>query len=761
VVYNRALTEAERASVTDYLGQKYNIQNLLPTIGLTATPPGPDLDQNTTVTLTAAAADSDGTVSKVEFYANGTLLATATAAPWSVKITLDSTGTYSFTAKATDDKGGSTTSAATVRNVTGGTGANLDVLANLSLWVKADAGVTTGAGNIVTGWADQSSNHNDAAPVDEFTSPTLVANGGPGGKPVLRFDGLDDALIVPDSDSLSFDGDMTSFFVVKMDDFASYRAVWAKTAGNLPASVDFYNLPGSGIPRFFRGAGTATNLRSIDGSAWQAGAFQLGGFGSSGDVMSQYLNGQLNGSSAGAVGKVDLDTELTIGTRQDRVTLLKGDLAEIVIYKSALSAADRRKVEVYLASKYSVPLTTTLNTAPTASVTAPAAGASFTVPATVNLTATAADADGSVTKVEFLVNGTVAATDTAAPYETTVNFPIAGAPQISVRVTDNLGAVTTSDPVTITLNSVTASDLPALANLKLWLKADTGVTQTAGAVSAWNDQSGNLNHALQSEADLQPQLVANELNGKPVLRFDGLNDVLSAGNSPSLAITGDISSFFVVRFDDFDGYRTVWAKTESNVPRATDFYAIQGSGLPQLFRGGAAANQNVQGQIPLPAGEFAIVGFDMKGTDVYLFQNGWLNGHGTISVAMQDTGKPVLIGQRDDGVTKLKGDVAEIVIYNSSLSDADRAKVINYLGTKYAIAVQNVSTLLPPLSVSAASGNVTVSWPVDSTGFLLESSDTMEQDTWLEVPGVTANTVTQPLSTRSFFRLRRAPLTSP
>lgn len=757
VIYDRALTEAERLSVTTYLGQKYNIQNILPSVTLAAAPAGPALSKGDTVTLTATPADPDGTIAKVQFFSNGSPLATATAAPWSVKVTLDSTGSYSFTAKATDDKDGAVTSAAQVRTVSGGGEGALEVQANLSLWVKADAGVIANPDGLVTGWADQSPNHNDAAPADETTAPLLVPAAGPNGKPVLRFDGANDALTVADSDSLSFDGDITSYFVVKMDDFDTYRAVWAKTAVNFPASVDYYLLPNSGIPRFFRGAGNAANLRSIDGAALRAGAFELAGFSSEGDTMSQYLNGQPNGSSAGVVAKADLDNPLTIGTREDGVTRLKGDLAEILIYKSALSAADRRKVELYLATKYAVPLTTTLNTAPTLALTAPASGATFAVPADVTLTATAADADGSIVKVEFLVNGSVAATDTTAPYQTTVNFPLAGSPMISVRATDNLGSVVTSTPVPVTITSVVAADLPDLTNLKLWLKADAGVTQTAGGVSAWNDQSGNLNHALQPVDTQRPTLVANAVNGKPVLHFDGVDDFLSATSSPTLANTGDISSFFVVRFDDFDTYRTVWAKTDVNLPRSTDFYTLPATGLPQLFRGGAAANQNVQSSVPLVAGEFAVVGFDMAGTDVHHFLNGAFTTGGSITAALLDTGRPLLIGQRDDGVTRAKGDVAEIVIYNSALSDADRAQVVTYLGKKYGITVENTTTALPPLSISANAGNITITWPVDVTGFTLEASETMEADSWVEVPGVTGNTVTQTRGLRNFYRLRRTP----
>ena len=63
------------------------------------------------VTVAATAADTDGTVSKVEFYRGNTLMGTDTTGPYSVVWSGTVKGTYELTAKATDNKGGSATSA--------------------------------------------------------------------------------------------------------------------------------------------------------------------------------------------------------------------------------------------------------------------------------------------------------------------------------------------------------------------------------------------------------------------------------------------------------------------------------------------------------------------------------------------------------------------------------------------------------------------------------------------------------------------------
>jgi hypothetical protein len=101
-----------------------------------------------------------------------------------------------------------------------------------------------------------------------------------------------------------------------------------------------------------------------------------------------------------------------------------------------------------------------VNKPPTANVTAPANNASFAAPANITLQASAADADGTVSKVEFFRNGTLLATDTASPYSHVWNNVPIGTYTITARSTDNLGARTTSAPVTV---AVAANKPPVVA----------------------------------------------------------------------------------------------------------------------------------------------------------------------------------------------------------------------------------------------------------------------------------------------------------
>ncbi|MGR5243445.1 chitinase C-terminal domain-containing protein [Vibrio sp. PNB23_22_6] len=73
-----------------------------------------------TVTVSANAADADGTVAKVEFFAAGTLVGTATAAPYAVDFTPEQVGSVPIYAKATDDLGATTDSSLASLSVNGG-----------------------------------------------------------------------------------------------------------------------------------------------------------------------------------------------------------------------------------------------------------------------------------------------------------------------------------------------------------------------------------------------------------------------------------------------------------------------------------------------------------------------------------------------------------------------------------------------------------------------------------------------------------------
>lgn len=92
------------------------------------------------------------------------------------------------------------------------------------------------------------------------------------------------------------------------------------------------------------------------------------------------------------------------------------------------------------------------NTLPTVSITSPTNGQGFITGSTINIAATAADANGSVASVAFFNDGVLISTDNTAPYEASYTGTT-GTDVLTAVVTDNEGATVTSTGVTINIAS--------------------------------------------------------------------------------------------------------------------------------------------------------------------------------------------------------------------------------------------------------------------------------------------------------------------
>jgi hypothetical protein len=92
-----------------------------PAVTLTQPADGARFAAPATVTLAGSASDADGTVARVEFFNGSTKLGEDATAPYSFTWSGVGAGTYTLTARATDDSGQTTTSAPATINVTANT----------------------------------------------------------------------------------------------------------------------------------------------------------------------------------------------------------------------------------------------------------------------------------------------------------------------------------------------------------------------------------------------------------------------------------------------------------------------------------------------------------------------------------------------------------------------------------------------------------------------------------------------------------------
>lgn len=105
------------------------------------------------------------------------------------------------------------------------------------------------------------------------------------------------------------------------------------------------------------------------------------------------------------------------------------------------------------------------NQPPVVMLTSPSNGGIFFAPTNLILSATASDADGSVTKVEFFSNGsTKIGEDASSPYSITWTNVTPGPHVLTARGTDNFGITGDSLPVTVVIRGAPAVSITAPTN---------------------------------------------------------------------------------------------------------------------------------------------------------------------------------------------------------------------------------------------------------------------------------------------------------
>jgi len=214
----------------------------------------------------------------------------------------------------------------------------------------------------------------------------------------------------------------------------------------------------------------------------------------------------------------------------------------------------------------------------------------------------------------------------------------------------------------------------SLGGLALWLKADAGVTLSGSDVTAWADQSGNGRNA---SAYNNPQLITNQINGKPVIDFNASQYFTSNNQN----LNNNSSIFFVVKsrgdhgiiFSTSDYEGLVFALTAN----PNNSFSVGISNLFEIANDGADNGNNW------------MIGSTIRSNNLtsIIYKNGTQVANGDYNTSSLNPTAPLIIGADADlnSYWNLDGQVAEIIIYNRTLTLTERQQVEAYLNQKYAI----------------------------------------------------------------------------
>lgn len=224
-----------------------------------------------------------------------------------------------------------------------------------------------------------------------------------------------------------------------------------------------------------------------------------------------------------------------------------------------------------------------------------------------------------------------------------------------------------------------------LSGLVVWLKADSITAANNSQVSSWSDSSGNGNTASQSTVSRQPVYISAAVNSRPALRFNGVNQLIIS-NSSSTQLSQDLSIFIAFNVTQLGVRQDLLTRAHNAEFRIG--YIVESSPYGVLWfhgNGSSFVQSTLRSALTTGWKTLSIIR-DNTSKRYTSYLNGQSPQISSYSLAPAATTNVLTVGGRANGSSEsLRGDMAEVIIYNRALSDSDRTKVEAYLSQKYGL----------------------------------------------------------------------------
>lgn len=239
-------------------------------------------------------------------------------------------------------------------------------------------------------------------------------------------------------------------------------------------------------------------------------------------------------------------------------------------------------------------------------------------------------------------------------------------------------------------------------NNTMWLRSDNGVSTTGNTVTQWQELSGsnvtgNFNvQPLAGTANVQtgPTLIAAGVNFNPYLSFDGITNSLSSINSffgTALVGNSTVTAFQVLNLKS----GIVWLKWETDFNGATGRFGFENSSGRLRF--------DYPKAVPASAGQnVGVTNILNKHTLSTVYASAAssvnrLNGADDNTIPIPGPGNfgtvntKIVIGNENLLNLPCKIDIAEVIVYSSTLTAVERNKIESYLAVKYGFTLNQLA----------------------------------------------------------------------
>lgn len=233
------------------------------------------------------------------------------------------------------------------------------------------------------------------------------------------------------------------------------------------------------------------------------------------------------------------------------------------------------------------------------------------------------------------------------------------------------------------------SPVPNTPSPENWFKADALAGVSNSPIPTWLDSSGKINEATQTNAARQPKLITNAVNGKPAVRFDGVNDQLQFDRT----VDSDFTITAVFQSKRGGGSSPNWWDGSGLIDMEVGGYfqgdfgmALNADGRVLAGTGSGYPDTSILSSPIYNDGKPHVATFTRKKStgERKLYVDGVLAASDVAATNVLNSSGRITIGSIQTDVGYLNGDIPEVLVYNSVLSDTDRGSIYAYLTNKYA-----------------------------------------------------------------------------
>lgn len=527
----KAVGYDDRGAATTSPGVEVTVsENQAPVVALVSPASGASYAAPAAIALAATAADADGSIARVDFFAGSTPIGSVTSAPYTASWTNVPAGSYTLTAVARDNTGALSTSAPATITVTapvnqtpvvGLTEPLGDSTFAAGTSIVMGAAATDGDGTIA-----KVEFYAGSTPVgSDTTSPyTVTWTGAAAGTYTLSAKAWDNM----GASSISAGVNVTVEAVTLPSPWQTRDIGNPAVAGSASHSADTFTVAGAGAdiggstdqfrfvyqPLEGDGAVTAcvTSLDFVDGwtkagimiredleanspyafallsAGWGAALHYRSAAGQTGTqgnpvpgVAPHCLRLVRRGSTVTAYQAMDGSTWVSMGT----ATIAMNSSAFVGLAVTSHDTTTAAEAVFERVSAGAAPP----NAAPAVSITAPSTGATFTAPINLIVSASASDSDGTVSRVDFYAGTMPIGSDSTAPYSATWNSTPLGTHSLTAVAVDEAGVSTSSAPISVTIKTNQAPSVSLTAPAQgSTFAAPPSITLTASA----SDSDGTI-----------------------------------------------------------------------------------------------------------------------------------------------------------------------------------------------------------------------------------------------------------------------------